>query len=963
MAVLELPPCGHVSGNYVRRPVLPRSVQLQTSDLRALGVPRRCNGLRALPRARQDPPKEYQAGQVDCPRPRGPPEDDLCQPSTSGSALQFEELDEASRKRTINAMLAAPLVAPSFDKAKEFGSLLKKTWKAAEERILFERLVPPVGMETISYARFMELMFNMKVKRIIILAEGTAAIVEVPAPGFESDQTSGVMDRFDDFIMYGKENPEWAMEKIRYYCELPGDFWEDGSFMQMLKENMNPQRGEDGRLQYAEMRKFDQVHPELQVLDPNEALPFMGEFVGFFQPMFFLVVLQVVLVAGQWIWKKVAKKKKDAKQELMEQYGAHRAMLYNIGQSSKDTGVRYKDVAGVDEVKADITEVMKMVLGDTRYQDMGAKPPRGILLEGPPGTGKTYLAKAMAGDSGLPFYSAVGSEFVEMFQGVAAARVRDLFKAARATAPSIIFIDEIDALGRARSAQADSGSQEREQGLLQLLYEMDGMKIDDKVLVIGATNRKNLLDEALLRPGRFDRSIYMGRPTVSNRVKILQVHAEGKPIPHEGSGRYPEEALLHQTAERTVGYSGAELAGLLNEASILAVRHQKMAIDLDLITEAIDKRTLGLSTGRLPDTEAKRRLATVEAGRAVVLALTPGIPQLERLSIAPRGPILSRLSFVYQEDYGGRPTGREHQMFSGAGSNAVEDTGPLGDYEIMCAMLVPMYAARATEIVFYGERGATLSTAPDIGRAGALAHWLVEQSSLHPLVRDLPVLHSMLPIENTALKFERHTARLIRTAYSRALDIIRERQDAIRTIAAELCDGSDLVEGSRIVELVRTTPVQKRDGPAGGDAAIALPREGESCEGSATFSCKGSGKSGLATFGVSIFQLWPRFEDLEISSGALADAAQVVLGRTDLQELTAQGFPKASADEVHEELQRTEVLDRLRAIRKWSDGPIKVMGGQDAPSFPPPPPDEPVYQGDGLTDWSDPAQDHAVIRY
>ncbi|EFN59830.1 hypothetical protein CHLNCDRAFT_33680 [Chlorella variabilis] len=198
---------------------------------------------------------------------------------------------------------------------------------------------------------------------------------------------------------------------------------------------------------------------------------------------------------------------------------------------------------------------------------MGAHPMRGVLLEGPPGTGKTLLAKAMAGEAGIPFYSANGAEFVEMFQGVAAARIRSLFRAARKNSPSIIFIDEIDAIGKARSnGPTDSGTQEREQGLLQLLTEMDGFFQNDRVLVVGATNRVDALDDALLRPGRFDRTIYMGRPSPTNRLRILQVHTKNKPI-----DRSNEDALLRQIADLAIGFSGAELANLLNEGAILAV--------------------------------------------------------------------------------------------------------------------------------------------------------------------------------------------------------------------------------------------------------------------------------------------------------------------------------------------------------------------------------------------------------
>jgi cell division protease FtsH len=252
-------------------------------------------------------------------------------------------------------------------------------------------------------------------------------------------------------------------------------------------------------------------------------------------------------------------------------------------------------VQGIDHVKGDIKEILTMLLGSEQYSSMGAKVPRGVLLEGPPGTGKTFLARAMATEAGIPFFSANGAEFVQvrrprcvrvlcvccgrrgcltfagavqMFQGIAAARVKALFKDARDNAPSIIFIDEVDAIGMARNPEGfrDAGSAEREQGLMQMLVEMDGFKPAERVLVVAATNRRDVLDAALLRPGRFDRTIHMGTPTPANRYRILAVHARGKQIPRDN-----DDALLREAAKKAVGYSGAELANMLNEAAILQV--------------------------------------------------------------------------------------------------------------------------------------------------------------------------------------------------------------------------------------------------------------------------------------------------------------------------------------------------------------------------------------------------------
>lgn len=420
----------------------------------------------------------------------------------------------------------------------------------------------------------------------------------------------------------------------------------------------------------------------------------------------------------------------------------------------------------------------------------------------------------MAGEAGIPFYSANGAEFVEMFQGVAAARIRSLFSAARKHAPAIIFIDEIDAIGKARSDTiADSGSAEREQGLLQLLTEMDGFFQNDQVLVIGATNLSSALDDALLRPGRFDRIIHMGRPTPQNRLKILQVHAKGKPI-----DRSNDDALLTKVAELTIGYSGAELANLLNEAAILAVRRDSTTITLDILKEAMSKVRVGLPHSSIPDSPAKMRFALVEAARAVGFALTPGLPEIQYVTIKPRGGAQARILFTPQEP---RSDGGTWHMLAveGTKTNALKIDAPLSAYDLCCALMTPLYVPRCCEEMIHGEEGATLLTGKEISKAGALAKWLVIDSKLNPSSRDSPVLNNMNmggeSDPTTAWGDTAHDEEIVtlqKGAYKRAWQLVHERRKVIEQVAEELCSNSDeTVSGERIVELLENTPLEPVD--------------------------------------------------------------------------------------------------------------------------------------------------------
>ena len=320
----------------------------------------------------------------------------------------------------------------------------------------------------------------------------------------------------------------------------------------------------------------------------------------------------------------------------------------NLGKSPArfdqrpDTGISFDDIAGIDEAKAEFEEIVSFLKEPERYTLVGAKIPKGVLLVGPPGTGKTLLAKAIANEASVPFYSVAGSEFVEMFIGIGAARIRDLFKKASENTPCIVFIDEIDAVGRERGAGIGGGNDEREQTLNQLLTEMDGFKENKGVIVVGATNRVDILDAALLRPGRFDRQITVGLPDRLGRLGILKVHARNKPL--------NEDVSLVQLANRTPGFSGADLANLLNESAILATRYKKTTISKNEVNEAADRIIGGIAGSAMEDTKNKKLIAYHEVGHAIVGSLLENHDEVEKVTLIPRGGAKGLTWFAPEED-------------------------------------------------------------------------------------------------------------------------------------------------------------------------------------------------------------------------------------------------------------------------------------------------------------------------
>lgn len=386
-------------------------------------------------------------------------------------------------------------------------------------------------------------------------------------------------------------------------------------------------------------------------------------------------LLPILLMVGFFFL--IFRQAKDAGQGIFA-FGQSRAKVFSKDQPQ----VKFTDVAGVQEAKKELEEVVDFLKNSKKYRDIGARIPKGVLLVGPPGTGKTLLSRAVAGEAKVPFFSIAGSEFMEMLVGVGAARVRDMFAQAKKAAPSIIFIDEIESIGRMRGFGMSGGHDEREQTLNQILVEMDGFSPNDHVIVIGATNRPDLLDPALVRPGRFDRRVVLNLPDIEERNFIIKLHMKGKP--------FTSDVDVERLARRTVGFSGADLANMLNEAAILAARENKKAIDNIDLEEAATKVKLGPQRKRMQTEDDRRLTAYHEAGHALVGHLLPKVDPVHRISIVARGMTGGHTMFPPTQDRNNETKSRLTQQIAMAlGGRAAEamvfddiSTGAANDLEV-----------------------------------------------------------------------------------------------------------------------------------------------------------------------------------------------------------------------------------------------------------------------------------------
>ncbi|MEY4323454.1 MAG: hypothetical protein RL410_1235 [Actinomycetota bacterium] len=409
---------------------------------------------------------------------------------------------------------------------------------------------------------------------------------------------------------------------------------------------------------------------------------------------------------------------------MSQMNGGSRAMQFGKAKTkalSKDMPkTTFADVAGVDEAVEELQEIKDFLSSPARFQAVGAKIPRGVLLYGPPGTGKTLLARAVAGEAGVPFFSISGSDFVEMFVGVGASRVRDLFEQAKANAPAIIFVDEIDAVGRQRGAGLGGGHDEREQTLNQLLVEMDGFETSSSVILIAATNRPDILDPALLRPGRFDRQVAVSAPDLQGRKKILEVHAKGKPL--------ALDIDLDSVAKRTPGFTGADLANVLNEAALLTARNNQMFITNAILDESIDRVIAGpQKRTRVMSDHEKLVTAYHEGGHALVAAAMPGGDPVHKITILPRGRALGYTMVLPEEDkYSVTRSQMQGQLAYMLGGRAAEElifhdptTGASNDIEkatnVARAMVTQYGMSEKLGAIRYGQSGGDVFLGRDLG--------------------------------------------------------------------------------------------------------------------------------------------------------------------------------------------------------------------------------------------------------
>jgi len=486
-------------------------------------------------------------------------------------------------------------------------------------------------------------------------------------------------------------------------------------------------------------------------------------------------LLPMLLIVG--IWFMLMQQSQGGGGRVMN-FGKSRARRYD----EDNIKITFKDVAGADEAKQELEEVVEFLKHPKKYNDLGAKIPKGVLLYGPPGTGKTLLAKAVAGEAGVPFFSISGSDFVEMFVGVGASRVRDLFEQAKKSAPCIVFIDEIDAVGRQRGAGLGGGHDEREQTLNQLLVEMDGFGANEGIIMIAATNRPDILDPALLRPGRFDRQIVVDRPDIKGRQEILKVHVKGKPI--------SPEVELGVIARRTPGFTGADLSNLVNEAALMAARKNKNKIDMPEMEEAAERVIMGPERrSRVISDKEKRLTAYHEGGHTLVGMLLDNTDPVHKVTIIPRGRAGGYTLSLPKED-----------RYYATHSEMLDE-------------LKVLLGGRVAEALVLKEISSGASN--DLQRATSLARQMICEYGMSPELGPMTFGHRQDQVflgrdigrdkdysEEVAAKIDKEIRKFIDEAYQKTESLLNENMDKLHLIADALIERETL-EGEEIDQLMK----------------------------------------------------------------------------------------------------------------------------------------------------------------